>query len=169
MLEQILKDCKFVSDNSESVKINYSKIEPLIEELNEFSNQQYLITNPFGIMELDDEQIINFMLLYDAIDFSFWGNPKWEIDSESGKLDGGYGLLYAMLDSFKPETNYFDKINGSSVNELKDIFKGNVEIPLIKERINILKQVSEIVKKEMNNNFYNSIKGMDKIPIYLNL
>ena len=42
----------------------------------------------YNLLDLPTETIINFLLVYEAIDFSFWGNPKWTIDTSNGKEDG---------------------------------------------------------------------------------
>ena len=48
----------------------------------------WLSSSPFGLLDLSDETIINFLLIYESINFSFWGEPKWTIDTNFGKLDG---------------------------------------------------------------------------------
>ena len=59
--------------------------------------ENWLSSSPFGLLDLPVETIINFLLVYEAIDFSFWGSPKWSIDTEYGNLDGSIALLYAIL------------------------------------------------------------------------
>lgn len=54
-----------------------------------------------------------------------------------------------------------------SLDEFKKILKGNVEIPLLEERYRTIVQISEIVKKKMNGNFYNYIKDIrDDISLF---
>lgn len=43
------------------------------------------------------EQIVNFLLVYEAILFSFWNSPKWSVETPEGTLDGSTALLYALL------------------------------------------------------------------------
>lgn len=102
------------------------------------------------------ETIINFLLIYESIDFSFWGNPKWSIETTSGKLDGSIALLYALLNYVKKEkTTDFSNI---STEKFSNILKGTPEIPLLEERFKIIKEVSTIVNKKMQGNFYQYIK-----------
>ena len=49
---------------------------------------------------MSTKDIVNFLLIYDSIDFSFWGNPKWTINAEKKDLDGGIALLHCMFDLF---------------------------------------------------------------------
>ncbi len=95
---------------------------------------------------------------YEAIDFSFWGNPKWTINTENGKEDGCSALLYAMLKYIR-ESDTMDFSNITK-EEFKDILKGNIEIPLFEERYNIIKNVNKTVNEKMNGNFYGFIKDI---------
>lgn len=160
MLDTIMNDINFVAGNSNNVKIHPEKIEPLIEELKMFKNEHYFIKNPFGVMDFTVEELINFILLYDSIDFSFWGDPKWAIQKNQQTIDGGYALLAIMIDFFKENKNPFQVIKDSSFEQLEVMFQGNVEIPLLKERITILKNVSSTVLERMNGNFYKAIFHM---------
>lgn len=160
MFEQILKSSEYVVNNSIDVKINYDKIETLIEEINNFNFQHYLTKNPFGIMGLNTEDLVNFLLLYDSIDFSFWGNPKWTIEVDGELLDGGVALLWSLLKVFKINKGikvfkFFSKI---SREEFGSILKGNVEIPLFNERYNIITSIAKTVDEQMNGSFYSFIK-----------
>lgn len=76
MLDKVLETSKFVVDNAKHVKINYDKANELIDELLKFDNVHYLTKVPYGVYDMSTRDIINFLLIYDSIDFSFWGNPK---------------------------------------------------------------------------------------------
>lgn len=118
--------------------------------------EHWLSSSPFGLLELPVETIINFLLIYESIDFSFWGSPKWSIETTSGKLDGSIALLYALLNYVKKEkTTDFSNI---SKEKFSNILKGTPEIPLLEERFKIIKEVSTIVNKKMQGNFYQYIK-----------
>ena len=102
LLNRIKESSKYVSDNSKYVKINYEKIDEIIEG-GEFSAIRYwLDTNPFNILDMNYRDIVNFLLLYHTIgDYCFWGDPKWEIDTEVGKLDGSYAIMYNLINRFR--------------------------------------------------------------------
>lgn len=158
MFEQIIEEADYVVANSKSVTIHYDKIDPLFEELKQFQHKHYLLNNPFGMMDLTIEQQVNFLLIYDSIIFSFWGNPKWSIVVENELFDGSYALLYCLLTMFKEHEAVFQWIQTASDDELRNIFKGTVEIPLLQERISILKNISQIVMEQMGGNFYLAVK-----------
>lgn len=81
MLDKVLETCKFVVDNAKHVNINYDKVNELIDELLKFNNVHYLTKVSYPIYDMDTRDIVNFLLIYDSIDFSFWGEPKWTINA----------------------------------------------------------------------------------------
>ena len=60
-----------------------------------------------------------------------------------------------MLNYIKNNTTDFSSV---SFDEFSSILLGNTEIPLLKERYDTLKSVSETVNKKMNGSFYKAIK-----------
>ena len=159
MLDKIIKSCKYVTNNSKSVKINETNLDKFIGKIKKIETEHWLAFSPYNLLDLPTETIINFLLVYEAIDFSFWGNPKWTIDTDNGKEDGSIALLYAILKYVK-ERNTTDFSNITK-DEFKEILKGNIEIPLFEERYNIIRNVSDIVNEKMNGNFYTFIKGVN--------
>ena len=158
MLDKIIKSCKYVVNNSKAVKINETNLDKFIEKIKKVETEHWLVFSPYNLLDLPIETIINFLIVYEAIDFSFWGNPKWTINTENGKEDGSIALLYAILKYVK-ERNTTDFSNITR-EEFKEILKGNVEIPLFEERYNIIRNVSKIVNEKMNGNFYTFIKDV---------
>lgn len=158
MLNEIIKSCKFVVNNSKSVKINETRLNQFIKTINKVEPKHWLSFSPYNLLDLPTETIINFCLVYEAIDFSFWGNPKWTIDTDNGKEDGSIALLYAILKYVK-EKNTTDFSNITK-EEFRKILKGNIEIPLFEERYNIITNVSRIVNEKMDGNFYRFITNI---------
>lgn len=157
ILDEIIKSCKYVADNSKSVKINGAKLEEFIGNIKTVETKHWLSFSPYNLLDLPIETIINFLLVYEAIDFSFWGNPKWTINTTNGKEDGSIALLYAILKYVKHKnTTDFSNI---TKEEFREILKGNTEIPLFEERYKIITNVSRIVNEKMNGNFYEFIKN----------
>ena len=159
MLKEIIESCKYVVKKSENVKISEIKLNDFIDEMKNIECKHWLSSSPFGLLELPVETNINFLLIYESIDFSFWGDPKWKIDIENKKEDGSIALLYVLLKYVK-DRNITDFSN-IQIKEFKEILKGNVEIPLFKERYNIITNVSRIVNEKMNGNFYKNIKNIN--------
>ena len=159
MLKNITTSCEYVSSNSKHVSINLEKLNSLVKNINDIKMEHWLSSSPFELLDLPVETIINFLLIYEAIDFSFWGSPKWSIDTEYGNLDGSIALLYAILKYVK-ENNTTD-FSTIEKDKFESILKGNIQIPLFEERFKIIKEVSQIVNEKMNGNFYKYIQKIN--------
>ena len=155
LLNRIEKSTKYVSDNSTYVKINYEVIDKVVES-GEFDKVRYwLDTNPFNILDLGYRDLINFLLVYHTIgDYCFWGEPKWEIETEIGKLDGSYAIMYLLLERYKNRQDF-----NMSFDEFKELLKGNVEIPLLKERYECLSKMNEYLGS-IAKDFYDEIRDL---------
>lgn len=158
MLENIIICCNYVSKNSKHVTINEEKLNLFVENIKDIKMNHWLSSSPFGLLDLSVETIINFLLIYESINFSFWGEPKWTIDTNIGKLDGSIALLYVLLQYVK-ESKSTD-FSSMSKKEFLKILKGNIKIPLFEKRFKIIKEVSAIVNDKMQGNFYQYIKDI---------
>lgn len=160
MLDKITNSCKYVMDNSKYVKINYNILDNFISNIEYKELKNWLLYNPYNLLSMDIDEIVNFLLIFESIDYSFWGNPKWSIEVKNSKKDGSDALLYIMLSYIK--TNGLSSFENISFDGFKLLLSGNVEIPLLRERFNTIKYVCKIVKEEMNGNFYKSISQYTK-------
>lgn len=163
MLDKVLETCKFVVDNAKHVNINYDKVNELIDEVLEFNNVHYLTKVPYPIYDMDTRDIVNFLLIYDSIDFSFWGEPKWTINANGQFLDGGIALLHCIFNLFNncDSRLVYKEIGNMSLDQFKELLKGNVDIPLLEERYRIITGIARIVNGKMNGSFYDYIKAMN--------
>ena len=136
MLEQILKDCNYVKDHSKDVKIRYDIIDSFLNDFQE--SKFWLSNNPFHVLDLPYEKQVLFLLVYHTIgNYCFWGNPKWEISTREGKLDGSYAMIFLILEELKKRDDF-----RLSYEEFQNLLKGNVEIPLLEERYQELCQLN---------------------------
>lgn len=163
MLCKVLETSRFVVSNAKYVKINYDKANLLIDELLKFDNVHYLTKVPYGIYDMNTRDIVNFLLIYDSIDFSFWGNPKWEIDANGKKIDGGIALLHCLFNLFNGRNSIevYYQLENMTFDEFKEILDGNIEIPLLEERYKIVTSIAKLVNNKMQGNFYEYIKDMN--------
>lgn len=158
MLNNIKSTCQYVVDNSKYVKINYDRLDEFINNIDCSNLKNWLMYNPYGLLELDVKTIINFLLVFESIDYSFWGQPKWMINTDEGVKDGSDALLYVMLKYVKKTKN--TDFSNISLNEFKKMLKGNVDIPLFEERYKTVVNISKIVNERMKGNFYEFIKNI---------
>lgn len=159
MLDKVIKTCKFVSENSKHVKINDKAIEEILERLKSIKIEHWLLSNPYNLLDLEISDLVNFLIIYGSIDCSFWGEPKWTVDTGNGQEDGAFALVYVLL-SLRNKKGHlnFEKI---SYDEFKKYLTGNIEIPLMEERYQTALEISKVINKKMNGNFYEYIKNIN--------
>lgn len=159
ILNNILDTNYYVYNNSKHVKVNQENIKLLINNNQLNKPNHWLASNPFGLLDLNVKDIVNFLIIFGSIDCSFWGNPKWTINDDEKDIDGAFALLYALLKLRKNKGHLdFEKI---SFDEFKSALRGNVDIPLLEERYNIALEVSKIINNKMNGDFYTFIKDIN--------
>lgn len=166
ILSKINSSVRYVSENSEYVKINYERVNKIVDKLDISKITYWLDSNPYGLLDLNCEEIINFLLIYHTIgDYCFWGDPKWEIKTQDGKIiDGSYAMLYLLMKRYKSRKSF-----DMSEEEFKEFLKGNVEIPLFKDRYQNLVIMNNFLRErkmsfyELIKNFYNDEDLIDFI------
>lgn len=156
LIDRLSSSYEYVCNNSKNIKINYSKIDDMIEQIKNSSVDYWLDSNPYSLMDLKTEEIINFLFIYHTIgDYCFWGDPKWKIQTDLGTLDGSYAIIYLILNRFK-ENNDFEM----SFEEFKRLLKGNVTIPLLEDRYQNLVKLNNFLKSR-NMTGYELIKELN--------
>ena len=78
MLDKIVLTSKEVVKNSKEVSISFSVLEKIAKEPIP-PGKHWTESNVFGLLDFDIQTIIHFLLVYQSIDFSFWGKEKWKI------------------------------------------------------------------------------------------
>ncbi|MFC1730897.1 queuosine salvage family protein [candidate division KSB1 bacterium] len=152
-MADILPGIQYVIDNSTLVKINKDKIKEFCDKFDKKEVKHWVDEAPFDISKLDDDDKLNFLFIFNSLSFSYWGDPKWTI--ESGH-DGSWALIECLgmaVDKIKPE--YLVKI---TKQDFDDILKGNIRIPLFQERYNIMNEVSTVLIKKFDGEFRNVVE-----------
>lgn len=162
MFHKILSSCKFVASESQFVSIHYDSIEKVVKNMKGVNSKHWLEDSPFGILDFEVEDIVNFLLVYHGMGFSYWGTPKWTISTEKGDVDGAFAMMYLLIKKLKEDKKFFtaEPLMSISKEELRKLLKGNVEIPLFEQRYTNLVAIGKVVQTEMGGNFYRFIKDI---------
>jgi len=159
MLDEIKESCYYVWRKAEHVKINEGRLDNLAKDMIGKKTKWWLESSPFGLLDMDIERLSLFLLLYEAMDFSFWGETKWRIKTEEGFLDGSIALLYVFYQYYKEKSK--EEILNFKKDDFNKMLEGNIEIPLLEERYNNYKSICDIVKNKFKKEFYQEIKNMN--------
>jgi hypothetical protein len=95
----------------------------------------------------DDESTASLLFVANAVNFSFWGLPKWTVHYKDRSFDGSLGLFAAFTRALEEgipilEADYLAEL---SEPQLAKILRGNVQIPMFSERLGILNETGRIL------------------------
>ena len=149
MLENIVRNSKYVVEHASYVSIDEEKLKIFTNQIKTQKSIHWLSNNPF-------------LLIYGSIDFCFWGNPKWSIKTNTGILDGAFALLYALLKEVKNNKFFLTPtyLKELDKKEWARILKGNTKISLFEERFNRIKMIGNILLENNITSFYEEIKNL---------
>lgn len=96
----------------------------------------------------DTERTVTYIFLLDALNFSFWGEPKWHIRSVQRDLDGYWALATALRHAAVRDENFLDADHLANLapDELARVLRGNVEIPMFVERWRNAQELGRVLR-----------------------
>ncbi len=95
-MNKILETTKFVIENSDFVKINHEKVTEFSKNFNPDKTNHWLNVAPFNFLHFSDDDKLHFLFIFNALSFSYWGEPKWTIEYKDKKHDGAWGMILAL-------------------------------------------------------------------------
>ncbi len=142
-MSKILETTKFVTENSDFVKINHERV---IEFANGFDHgkaEHWLSAAPFDFSHFGDEEKLHFVIIFNALSFCYWGEPKWTIEYKDKKHDGAWGMILALGRGIEEGATLLDFEYCSQIakEDFAKVLRGNTEIPLFEERWKILREI----------------------------
>lgn len=89
------------------------------------------------------ERTLTYLLALDALNFSFWGEPRWTIRGVDGALDGYWALAVALKRAATRTPQFLEPsfLAEISPEALARVLRGSVEIPMFVERWRNLREV----------------------------
>jgi len=166
---KILKSIKPVIKLAEHVRIIEENIEAVCKDFNSRNVQYWMAASPFNLSDLSDKEKLNFIFVFNSINFCYWGKPKWTIEYEGNQYDGAWGMIGCLrraIDNKVPilQAKYLAKI---SEGELKEILKGNILIPLFEERLKILQENGKVLEEKYKGDFASIVEKAKKDTLNL--
>jgi len=142
-MNKILDTTKYVVQNSKFVKINHKRLEKFADVFNQGDIKHWLSVAPFNFSNFSDSDKLHFLVVFDALSFSYWGEPKWTIDYKGKLYDGAWGMNCALGRAIEEGKNLldFEYCSKISFEEFAYIMRGNIEMPLLEERWQILREI----------------------------
>lgn len=115
------------------------------------------------------EQTANYVLLLDALNFCFWGEPRWRIHYQGRAYDGYWALAAALrraLDAGQPlyDPRYLASLDDE---DLAALFAGDATIPLLHLRIAHIREVAHGLLQHTGGTFLSIVRQVNGSAIAL--
>lgn len=142
-MSKILDTTEFVMENSDLVQINRERLADFSNGFDHGKAEHWLSAAPFNFSHFNEEDKLHFVILFNALSFCYWGEPKWTVEYKDKVHDGAWGMILALGRGIEEGAALldYDFCSKISKEELAHILRGNTEIPLLEERWKILREI----------------------------
>lgn len=161
VMNKVLDATKFVVENSKSVKLDRGKIAIFSQTFEHGAITHWLNAAPFGFTHLDEDQKLHFLFIFNALSFCYWGEPKWTVEHDGRVYDGAWGLIVALHRAIEDGIPLLDfsYCSKASEDDLARILRGNIKIPLFKERWKILQEIGSVTLEKYHGKLANLVSS----------
>lgn len=154
----VLTSTKQVADNSRMIKINEQEVDNLISSVK--SENLRVSEIDLAGEKWETEVLIQITFIFNTINYCFWskqGDEKWTVNINDKKLDGAIALYRALEQEVKNNPRFItaDYLASLSAEDLNRILRGNIEIPLLEERVECLNEAGRVLKSRFDGSFVN--------------
>ena len=161
-MDKILSSVEKVAERSKQVSINTDALEAFGDSLSieELESEHTLFE---GDDELSLDDAIAFGYVYNAVNFSYWGEPKWTYAVGGEDKGGGIGMLHAILHGIHSGRDLLssDYLGDMSPQDIKELLQANVEIPLLEERLKMLRTLGQHISSRYGGSFTAFVEQAD--------
>jgi hypothetical protein len=160
----VLDSLRYAIESSRDVHTHYEKILEVASWMayEELPMPEFVL--PHGIGQGDQDEAIDFILVADVIDTAFtdfekhekfqmdYGGKHWS-DSEAE-----FACIKRALDQGIPflDGNYLAKITRPELNK---IFEGNIEMPMLDEKLEVLRQAGQVLAEKYDGRFHKFVRS----------
>jgi hypothetical protein len=93
-----------------------------------------------------------YVLVLDALNFCFWGEPRWTISTEHGELNGYFGMAAALTLVIERGEPLLDPrwLESLTTESLKGVIGGTNDLPLMNERAENLRELGIAIRTHLD-------------------
>src|SRR5271169_4007228 len=145
----VLDSVRYAVESSRDVQTHYQKIVEVASWMayEELPMPEFAL--PFGVQDNADETI-DFVMVADSIDTAFTdfkNHEKFQVDYAGqhwSDSDAEFACIKRAVDNGVPflDGNYLAKITRQELNK---VFAGNMEMPMLDEKLVVLHQVGQVL------------------------
>jgi hypothetical protein len=169
---QIRTGSRFVIQRARDVRIDQRRVHEIAEQIRQSppaSHSPTWISDHLGSHQLDRNQIANWVLVLDALNFCFWGEPRWKVTIGDRTENGYWALTLALrraLDEGYGITDAETLAEVSSVDVAR-MLRGESVIPLFPARVHNLREVGSSLIQYHQGSFLECIDQSGRCAVEL--
>lgn len=173
----ILRTIKPVLKDPKHVRLNLPALSLFARKFEQASLCSWMDRAPAGVpVNLTQEEKLTFLLVFNSISFSYWADhrsPKWLVEHDGQLLHRGtFSMLAALNRALEEGRPILDSAHLANLTELdlREILSGEGEIPMLKERLQILRNLGSSVQRHWNDfeeMFYDLFRRSDSDAVKL--
>ncbi len=158
----VLESLRYAIESSRDVHTHYEKLVEVASWMayEELPMPEFAL--PFGVGQGDANEAIDFIMVADSIDTAFTNfdtHTKFQVDFAGqhwSDSEAEFACLKRAMDQGVPilDGKYLATVTRA---ELDKIFQGNIEMPMLDEKLAVLHQVGKVLAEKYNGRFHNFV------------
>jgi hypothetical protein len=160
----VLDSMRYAVESSRDVHTHYDKIVEVASWMayEELPMPEFAL--PFGVGLGNADEAIDFVMVADSIDTAFTdfrNHEKFQVDYAGqhwSDSEAEFACIKRAVDNGVPflDGKY---LAGVTRAELGKVFEGNIEMPMLDEKLEVLHQVGNVLAEKYSGRFYNFVKS----------
>ncbi len=160
----VLESLPYAIESSRDVHTHYEKVVQVASWMayEELPVPEFAL--PFGVGQGDADEAIDFVLVADSIDTAFTNfetHVKFQVDYAEqhwSDSDAEFACLKRAVDQGVPilDGKYLATVSRAELNK---IFQGNIEMPMLDEKLAVLHQVGKVLAEKYDGRFHNFVRS----------
>ena len=159
----VLSSVTAIAESSKLVQINKQRLADVADWMayEEFPEPTGGMLFDFGN---DPKVIMDFTMVLNTLNFAFTdftSGVKFEVDYQGLRRSDSEAMVACMHKAYATGIPFFDGAFLAKVtrSQLEDIFRGNIEMPMLDERVSILNEVGAVLESKYQGSYSNFIKS----------
>ncbi|PWU11770.1 MAG: hypothetical protein C5B47_00410 [Verrucomicrobia bacterium] len=160
----VLDSVRYAVESSRDVHAHYEKIVEVASWMayEELPMPEFAL--PFGVGQGDANEAIDFIMVANSIDTAFTDfarHEKFQVDylgQHWSDSEAEFACIKRAVDNGVPflDGNYLAKVTRPELNK---VFQGNIEMPMLDEKLEVLHQVGKVLVDKYSGRFHNFIRS----------
>jgi hypothetical protein len=160
----VLESLPYAIQSSRDVRTHYDKIVEVASWMAYEELPMPEFSLPFAVGQGDPNEAIDFILVADSIDTAFTNfetHVKFQVDYAGqhwSDSEAEFACLRRAMDQGVPilDGNYLSTVRRE---QLDKIFQGNIQLPMLEEKLAVLHQVGQVLREKYAGRFHNFVRS----------